>query len=87
MRFVLSVCFLCLATLLRWAVTSMTLNPCTPDFLGLREENPPVCPKLAYVPIFGELVVVANAIRAHRKFGDRKERSMVQAGMIRALVK
>ena len=33
-----------------------SLEPPVKDFLGLRDENPPLYPQLAYVPIFGELV-------------------------------
>jgi len=76
--FAFSVVFLVLPILLRWILTSFTMNPCTPDFLGLREENPPLYPKLAYIPIFGELVVVLNVIAFRRKYRDRSEPSKLQ---------
>jgi len=76
--FAFSVVFLVLPILLRWILTSFTMNPCTPDFLGLREENPPLYPKLAYIPIFGELVVVINVIAFRRKYRDRSEPSKLQ---------
>ncbi|CAE7250019.1 unnamed protein product [Symbiodinium sp. CCMP2592] len=61
--FAASLTFLVLPTLLRWCMSSFTMNPCTPDFLGLREENPPMCPRFAYIPILGELAVIADTIK------------------------
>lgn len=69
--FTVSAVFLVIPTLLRWMLASFSMNPCTPDFLGLRDENPPLYPQLAYVPIFGELVLIVNAMAWHRKYGDR----------------
>lgn len=76
--FAFSVVFLVIPTLLRWMLASFTMNPCTPDFLGLRDENPLLYPQLAYVPIFGELVLIVNAMAWHRKYGDRTELNMAQ---------
>lgn len=76
--FTVSVVFLVIPTLLRWMLASFSMNPCTPDFLGLRDENPPLYPQLAYVPIFGELVLIVNAMAWHRKYGDRTELNMAQ---------
>eukprot|EP00439_Symbiodinium_sp_Y106_P025334 s2529_g3.t1 len=61
--FAASLTFLVLPTVLRWCMSSFTMNPCTPDFLGLREENPPMCPRFAYIPILGELAVIADTIK------------------------
>ncbi|CAJ1447384.1 unnamed protein product, partial [Effrenium voratum] len=72
--FALSIIFLLLPTSLRWAVTTFIMNPCTPDFTGQREyqreQHPLLYPKLAYVPILGELVVVANSI--HKQWGSER---------------